>query len=67
LGLKAMREKRGLTQRKLAHDPGISQNYIPRSRQAPPRLSFIVFPAWAAARTALLHADGHGAPPSHKA
>jgi len=28
-GLKAMREKRGLTQRKLAHDLGISQNYIP--------------------------------------
>ena len=24
-----MREKRGLTQRKLAHDLGISQNYIP--------------------------------------
>jgi putative transcriptional regulator len=29
VGLKAMREKRGLTQRKLAHDLGISQNYIP--------------------------------------
>jgi putative transcriptional regulator len=28
-GLKAMREKRGLTQRRLAHDLGISQNYIP--------------------------------------
>jgi DNA-binding XRE family transcriptional regulator len=28
-GLKAMREKRGLTQRKLAHDLGIGQNYIP--------------------------------------
>jgi len=28
-GLKSMREKRGLTQRKLAHDLGISQNYIP--------------------------------------
>jgi transcriptional regulator with XRE-family HTH domain len=24
-----MREKRGLTQRKLAHDLGISQNYVP--------------------------------------
>lgn len=29
VGLKGMREKRGLTQRKLAHDLGISQNYIP--------------------------------------
>ena len=29
VGLKAMREKRGPTQRKLAHDLGISQNYIP--------------------------------------
>lgn len=29
IGLRAMREKRGLTQRKLAHDLGISQNYIP--------------------------------------
>src|SRR5256714_3788851 len=29
VGLKAMREKKGLTQRKLAHDLGISQNYIP--------------------------------------
>ena len=29
VGLKAMRERRGLTQRKLAHDLGISQNYIP--------------------------------------
>jgi transcriptional regulator with XRE-family HTH domain len=28
-GLKAMREKKGLTQRRLAHDLGISQNYIP--------------------------------------
>ena len=27
--LKAMREKRALTQRKLAHDLGISQTYIP--------------------------------------
>ena len=42
VGLKAMREKRGLTQRKLAHDLGISQNYIPaieaRARHAGPRL-----------------------------
>ena len=30
--LKTMREKRGLTQRQLAHDLGISQNYIQRSR-----------------------------------
>jgi predicted transcriptional regulator len=28
-GLKGMREKKGLTQRKLADDHGISQNYIP--------------------------------------
>ena len=28
-GLKAMREKRGLTQRQLAKDLGVSQNYIP--------------------------------------
>jgi hypothetical protein len=28
-GLKALREKRGLTQRKLAHDLGISLNYAP--------------------------------------
>jgi transcriptional regulator with XRE-family HTH domain len=28
-GLKAMREKRGLTQRQLARDLGVSQNYIP--------------------------------------
>ena len=28
-GLKTIREKRGLTQRKLAHDLGISQNYVP--------------------------------------
>ena len=37
-----MREKRGVTQRKLAHDLGISQNYIPAieagSRRAGPRL-----------------------------
>ena len=42
LGLKAMREKRGLTQRKLAHDVGISQNYIPAieagARRAGPKL-----------------------------
>jgi len=42
IGLKAMREKRGLTQRKLARDLGISQNYIPgieaNARQAGPRL-----------------------------
>jgi transcriptional regulator with XRE-family HTH domain len=41
-GLKAMREKRGLTQRQLARDLGISQNYVPaieaNSRQAGPRL-----------------------------
>lgn len=29
VGLKAMREKRGRTQRKLAHDLVTSQNYIP--------------------------------------
>jgi DNA-binding XRE family transcriptional regulator len=37
-----MREQRGLTQRKLAHDLGISQNYIPaieaNNRQAGPKL-----------------------------
>jgi putative transcriptional regulator len=42
VGLKAMREKKGLTQRKLAHDLGISQNYIPaieaNARQAGPKL-----------------------------
>ena len=41
-GLKAMREKRGLTQRKLAHDLGISQDYIPAievgARRAGPKL-----------------------------
>jgi transcriptional regulator with XRE-family HTH domain len=41
-GLKAMREKRGLTQRQLAHDLGISQNYIPAieggARRAGPKL-----------------------------
>ena len=42
IGLKAMREKRDLTQRKLAHDLGISQNYIPaieaNACQAGPKL-----------------------------
>src|SRR5437867_12418690 len=42
VGLKAMREQSGLTQRRLAHDLGISQNYIPAieaiSRQAGPKL-----------------------------
>ena len=42
VGLKAMREKRGLTQRKLAQDLRISQNYIPaieaNNRQAGPKL-----------------------------
>ena len=42
VGLKEMREKRGLTQRKLAHDLGISQNYVPAieagSRRAGPTL-----------------------------
>lgn len=37
-----MREKRGLTQRKLAHDLGISQNYVPAieagARRAGPKL-----------------------------
>jgi len=37
-----MREKRGLTQRRLAHDLGISQNYIPAieagARKAGPKL-----------------------------
>ena len=41
-GLKAMREKRGLTQRQLAHDLGISQNYVPAiesgARRAGPKL-----------------------------
>jgi transcriptional regulator with XRE-family HTH domain len=40
--LKALREARGLTQRRLAHDLGISQNYIPAieagTRRAGPRL-----------------------------
>jgi DNA-binding XRE family transcriptional regulator len=42
VGLKGMREKRGLTQRQLAHDLGISQNYIPAlesgARHAGPKL-----------------------------
>jgi transcriptional regulator with XRE-family HTH domain len=42
VGLKALREKRGLTQRKLAHDLGISQNYVPAieagARHAGPKL-----------------------------
>jgi len=42
VGLKAMRRERGLTQRQLAHDLGISQNYIPaieaNDRQAGPKL-----------------------------
>ena len=42
VSLKAMREKKGLTQRKLAHDLGISQNYIPAieagARHAGPKL-----------------------------
>jgi len=29
IGLRALREKKGLTQRELAHNLGISQNYIP--------------------------------------
>lgn len=41
-GLKSMRERRALTQRRLAHDLGISQNYIPaieaNNRQAGPKL-----------------------------
>jgi len=36
VALKAMREKKGLTQRKLAHDLGISQNYIPAIRGQQP-------------------------------
>ena len=42
VGLKVIREKRGLTQRKLAYDLGISQNYIPAieagARKAGPKL-----------------------------
>jgi transcriptional regulator with XRE-family HTH domain len=42
IGLKAMRERRGLTQRQLAHNLGISQNYIPAieggARKAGPKL-----------------------------
>jgi transcriptional regulator with XRE-family HTH domain len=40
--LKALREVRGLTQRRLAHDLGFSQNYVPaieaNTRQAGPKL-----------------------------
>ena len=40
--LKALREARGLTQRRLAHDLGISQNNVPaieaHARQAGPKL-----------------------------
>ena len=42
VGLKAMREKALLTQRQLAHDLGVSQNYIPAieggARRAGPKL-----------------------------
>jgi len=42
VGLKAMRERRGLTQRQLAHNLGISQNYVPAieggARKAGPKL-----------------------------
>src|ERR1700694_1544772 len=42
VGLKSMRDKRGLTQRQLARDLGISQNYIPAieggARHAGPKL-----------------------------
>lgn len=42
VGLKATRKKRSLTQRKLAHALGISQNYIPAieggARHAGPKL-----------------------------
>jgi transcriptional regulator with XRE-family HTH domain len=42
VGLKAIRENRGLTQRRLAHDLGISQNYVPAiesgARRAGPKL-----------------------------
>lgn len=42
VGLRAMREKRGLTQRQLAKDLSISQNYIPAieagARRAGPKL-----------------------------
>ena len=36
VGLKSIRDKRGLTQRKLAHDLGISQNYIPAIESGAP-------------------------------
>ena len=42
MGLKTMREKRRLTQRKLAQELGISQNYVPAieggTRRAGPKL-----------------------------
>jgi DNA-binding XRE family transcriptional regulator len=42
VGLKSIRDKRGLAQRKLAHDLGISRNYIPAiesgARRAGPKL-----------------------------
>jgi DNA-binding XRE family transcriptional regulator len=42
VGLKAMRDKRGLTQRQLGHDLGVSQNYIPAievgARKSDPKL-----------------------------
>ena len=42
VGLKTIRANRGLTQRRLAHDLGISQNYIPAiesgARRAGPKL-----------------------------
>ncbi len=42
VGLKAMPERRGLTQRQLAHNLGISQNYVPAieggARKAGPKL-----------------------------
>ena len=37
-GLRAMREKKGLTQRELAHNLGISQNYIPALESGARRL-----------------------------
>ncbi len=42
VGLRAMREQRGLTQRRLAHELGVSQNYVPAieagARRAGPKL-----------------------------
>ncbi len=55
VGLKAMREKRGLTQGKLAHDLGISQNYVPaieaNTRQAGPKLQDALITSAAILRT----------------